>query len=86
MPISAFFSDGASLTPSPVIATILLFALMAVTIFTLCSGETLANTLTVFTFSIRPSVVRSFISLPSSTSAPSSIIPSICAIAAADFL
>src|SRR5690554_5818032 len=44
-PISAFFKDGASFTPSPVIDTILSCALKAFTIFTLCSGDTLANTL-----------------------------------------
>ena len=43
-PISALFNDGASLTPSPVIDTIFPLALRAETIFTLCSGETLANT------------------------------------------
>ena len=44
-PISAAFKLGASLTPSPVIETILPFDLKALTIITLCSGETLAKTL-----------------------------------------
>ena len=44
IPISAFFSAGASLTPSPVIATTAPVLLNAFTILTLCSGETLAKT------------------------------------------
>jgi len=50
-PISADFNDGASLTPSPVIETMLPFDLNAFTIITLCSGETLAKTLISQTFS-----------------------------------
>ena len=45
MPISAAFSEGASFTPSPVMATIFPFFFKALTIFTLCSGDTLAYTL-----------------------------------------
>ena len=41
-PISAVFKAGASLTPSPVIATILPCACHALTIRTLCSGATRA--------------------------------------------
>ena len=41
-PISACFKAGASLTPSPVIATILPFSCQARTILILCSGETRA--------------------------------------------
>ncbi|MPN07113.1 hypothetical protein SDC9_154379 [bioreactor metagenome] len=44
-PMSAILSDGASLTPSPVIETIFPLDLNALTILTLCSGDTLANTL-----------------------------------------
>jgi hypothetical protein len=50
-PRSAATSDGASFTPSPVIAIIFLAILKALTILSLCSGETLANTETFFTFS-----------------------------------
>ena len=39
-PMSALFIEGASLTPSPVIAVILPFAFHAVTMRTLCSGCT----------------------------------------------
>ena len=42
MPISACFSAGASLTPSPVMATISPFFFNALTIRSLCSGATLA--------------------------------------------
>ena len=41
-PMSAFFSAGLSLTPSPVIATTSPFFCQAFTILTLCSGDTLA--------------------------------------------
>ena len=41
-PMSAFFSAGLSFTPSPVIATTSPFFCQAVTILTLCSGDTLA--------------------------------------------
>ncbi|HMC94388.1 MAG TPA: hypothetical protein VKO16_06410, partial [Polyangia bacterium] len=40
IPISAFFTAGASLTPSPVIATIWPFLLRTSTRRTLCSGVT----------------------------------------------
>ena len=43
-PISAVFSAGASLTPSPVIATTLPRDCQALTILTLCSGATRAYT------------------------------------------
>ena len=42
-PMSAFFSAGASLTPSPVTATIWPRSLSAVTTCILCSGATLAK-------------------------------------------
>ena len=44
MPIFAPFNAGASLTPSPVIATMCPFSLRALTILTLSSGCTLAKT------------------------------------------
>ncbi len=43
MPASAFFSAGASLTPSPVIPTICCFFWSSSTIWYLCSGKTWAN-------------------------------------------
>ena len=43
-PTSAAFREGASLTPSPVMATILPEAFSAFTMRTLCSGDTWANT------------------------------------------
>ena len=44
MPISASFMEGASFTPSPVMAVTLPLARKALTILTLFSGETRANT------------------------------------------
>ena len=44
IPISDFLSAGASFTPSPVIATTAPVFWKALTILTLCSGVTLANT------------------------------------------
>ena len=44
IPISAFLRAGASFTPSPVMATTAPVDWKAFTIFTLCSGVTLANT------------------------------------------
>ena len=44
IPISAFFNAGLSFTPSPVIATTAPVCCQALTILTLCSGVTLANT------------------------------------------
>ena len=46
IPISAYLRAGASLTPSPVIATTSPFSLNALTILILCSGITLENMLT----------------------------------------
>ncbi|MDR0772679.1 MAG: hypothetical protein LBF15_07005 [Candidatus Peribacteria bacterium] len=48
--ISAVLIEGASFTQSPVIATIILCFLKAVTILTLFSGLTLAKTLYFFKF------------------------------------
>ena len=83
IPISAAFKLGASLTPSPVIAAIFPFALIAVTIWTLFSGETRANTCTVFTFSCNCSGVKASISSPERASPFSSVIPNSFAIAKA---
>ena len=63
--MSAAFNDGASLTPSPVIAHILPFASNALTIATLFSGETLAKTLAVLHVSCNCSGDISSTSLPS---------------------
>ena len=63
IPTSADFNDGASFTPSPVIAAISPFFLHAATMRTLCSGDTCANTLV-------PAIRRasSASSIPSSSS------------------
>ena len=55
---------GASFTPSPVIATILPLALMALTMATLFSGETRAKTRTCSTLSWSSSGVQASISAP----------------------
>src|SRR3989344_6064587 len=49
IPICASFKAGASLTPSPVIATISPLAFSALTILSLCSGVTLAKTVVLLT-------------------------------------
>ena len=83
IPTSADFNDGASLTPSPVIATISPFFLHADTILTLCSGDTWANTrvLLIRAASICSSI-RS-ISSPVTHSSLRSAMPSWRAIASA---
>ena len=58
MPICAAFSAGASLTPSPVIATISPPALSASTNCSFCSGMIRAKTFTVFTHSESAAGVR----------------------------
>ena len=68
MPISAFFRAGASLTPSPVIATTWPSALRACTIRSLCSGATRANTATVLTRSVSAAADSASSSAPSITS------------------
>ncbi len=73
-PISAFFREGASLIPSPVIATIWSFFFNASTIATLCSGDTLAKT---FIFSISVASSSSEIFENSSSSTILSLSPSI---------
>ena len=85
-PISANLSDGASFTPSPVIDTIFPCSLNAFTILTLCSGETLANTLYLFTSLANLSSGISSISAPVKLWLISVAIPSSFAIATAVFL
>ena len=85
-PISAVFSAGASLTPSPVIATISPFACHAFTILTLCSGDTLAYTLYFLIFFVNSSSVISSNSLPVNASLSFSNIPKAFAIAIAVIL
>ena len=82
-PISAFFSAGASFTPSPVIATICPCACHALTILTLCSGETLAYTLIFSTLLVSSSSLIFARSEPVIASCPSSNIPNSLAIAIA---
>ena len=83
MPMSAALSAGASLTPSPVIATTSPEACNARTIASLCSGATRANT------RVRP-IASSRAGSPSAASAapviaadPAGAMPSSAAIAAA---
>ncbi len=82
-PISACLSAGASLTPSPVIATISPTSLSARTIRSLCSGETRAYTDTSFTTLRRSSSLICCRSLPMSVLALSPTIPRSRAIALA---
>ena len=69
MPMSAFLSAGASLTPSPVIATTWPWACSAVTTRSLCEGETRAKT--VMSSSARSSSASSI----ASSSAPETTRP-----------
>ena len=85
-PISAIFNDGASFTPSPVIATVSPFACHAFTILTLCSGETLAYTEYFLTFLISSSSLISSNSVPVIASSSFSSIPKLFAIAIAVIL
>ncbi|MPN44667.1 hypothetical protein SDC9_192232 [bioreactor metagenome] len=86
MPISASFIAGASLTPSPVMATVWPEAFNAFTILSLCFGDTLAYT------AMRPDAFSSCLSLSLSSSLPASIwlsevkIPNSFPIAAAVIL
>ena len=83
IPTSAAFRDGASLIPSPVIATVFPFFFRASTILTLCSGETLANTRMPSTFLRNSSSGIASISPPVMHSLLSPAIPSSPAIARA---
>ena len=84
-PMSAFLSDGASFTPSPVIATICRLAWIAFTRRSLCSGLARANTSTSRTCSCSVAVSISSISAPVIAVFPSPM-PSMLAIAAAVIL
>ena len=85
-PMSACFNAGASLTPSPVIATIMPFSCQARTIRILCSGETLAYTEIFGTKSFSSASLIFSISAPSQASDKSCKIPILLAIAAAVIL
>ena len=85
-PISACFKAGASLTPSPVIATIFPFSCHARTIRILCSGDTLAYTEIFGTNSFNSSSLIFSISAPSQASDKSCNMPTLLAIAAAVIL
>ena len=82
-PTSACFSAGASLTPSPVIDTILPFSCHAFTIRILCSGETRAYTEICSTKSFSSASDMVSISAPSHASDSSLRIPILFAMAAA---
>ena len=83
IPTSAAFKEGASLTPSPVMATMLPFSFSARTIRTLWSGETREKTAAVSARSLRAaSSIRSS-SAPLMHWVPSSAIPSRLAMARA---
>ena len=85
-PISACFNAGASLTPSPVIATIIPLSCHARTMRILCSGDTLAYTEIFETNSLSSSSLIFSISAPSQASDKSCNIPTLFAIAAAVIL
>ncbi len=83
-PMSARFNAGASLTPSPVMATNCPLSCRALTIFSFCSGATRAYTLMCSTFCSNSSSVSAASSLPvMASSRPSSVMPSLLAIARA---
>ena len=69
MPMSADFNAGASLTPSPVMATMLPSAWRASTMRSLCSGATRAYTETDRTRSVSASSSRASNSSPASAAA-----------------
>ena len=81
--MSAVFRAGASLTPSPVIATTSPLDCHALTILTLCSGETLAYTAYLCTFFSNSSCGIFSSSAPVIAMSPSSKIPISLAIATA---
>ena len=74
-PMSADLSAGASLTPSPVMATIAPPACRASTMRSLCSGATRAYTETSRTAALSPSSPSSSISGPVSALAPDPTMP-----------
>ena len=77
IPISACFNAGASLTPSPVIATIAPLLCQARTIRILCSGDTRAYTEICSTVSASCASLICSKSAPSTVRSPSAKIP-IC--------
>ena len=85
-PILAVFNAGLSFTPSPVIATISPFFCQALTILTLCSGDTLAYTEYFLTFFSSSSSVIFSKSAPVIASSSFSNIPNFLAIAVAVIL
>ena len=82
-PISAFLSAGASLTPSPVIATTLPFFCQSSTLLILCAGDTRAYTETLFKTFISSSSDIASNSVPSKHISPSLNMPISFAIAIA---
>ena len=80
IPKSAATKDGASLTPSPVIAMIFPCDLNKLTILNLCSGLTLAKTLTLFISLIISSSDILSISVPVIILSPFWYIPASSAI------
>ena len=85
-PMSAFLRAGASLTPSPVMATIWPFRCHALTILILCSGDTRAYTLIRSRFRSSSSSAMSSSSGPLTAIPPSFNIPIFSAMAAAVIL
>ena len=85
-PIAASFTAGASLTPSPVIATIFPWDFMAFTMRSLSAGLTLANTEAVFTASLSSLSLIKDISAPVKAFPPLFIIPACLAMFIAVFL
>ena len=85
-PISAVFKLGASLTPSPVIATILPISLKVFTILTLFSGLTLAYTFILFITFLYSSSLNLSSSVPNITCFSFSQIPNCLATLNAVFL
>ena len=83
IPISALFIDGASLTPSPVMAVILPFERQALTILVLCSGCTRAYTYIFSTLSANSSSLIAESSAPVIACDGSVSMPSSEAIATA---
>ena len=82
-PMFASLTAGASLTPSPVIATMFPCDLSPLTMRSLCAGVTLANTLTLGSFCKKLSSSIRSISAPVNTSPPGRRIFSCDAIAQA---
>ena len=82
-PMSAAFSAGASLTPSPVIATTWPSACSAATMRSLCAGATRAKTEVLRTASLNAASSSASSSVPLSAAAPASMMPRSAAMRAA---